>query len=90
MNKGRYHWSNLAREVLFFAVHWAAAVPWIVLIFYQTWTIFSAAILSVLVLFYVRFISKMTLPAAWRSVWYLISGREKATNNWFKEFIRQR
>jgi len=90
MNAGRYHWSNLSREVLFFAVHWVAAVPWMVLIFYQSWTVFGIAILSVVVLAYVRFGAKMTLACAWRAVLSAISGREKATNNWFKDFIRQR
>ncbi len=90
MNRGRYHWSNLSREVLFFVVHWIAAVPWAILIFYQSWTIFGIAIASVVVLFYVRFFAKMTLASATRSVLSAIGGREKATNNWFKDFIRQR
>ncbi|WP_323025707.1 hypothetical protein [Castellaniella sp.] len=90
MNKGRYHWSNLAREVLFFAVHWLAALPCFLLIFYQSWTLVGVAVLSVAVLAWVRFSAKMTLASAWRALISKISGREKATNNWFKDFIRQR
>ncbi|OAD16435.1 hypothetical protein [Achromobacter insolitus] len=90
MNQGRYHWSNLAREVLFFVIHWAAGVPWIAMIFYQSWTLLGIAILTTAAMIYIRFVAKMTLASAWRGILSSIGGREKATNNWFKEFIRQR
>jgi ABC-type bacteriocin/lantibiotic exporter with double-glycine peptidase domain len=90
MNSGRYHWSNLAREVLFFSVNWVAALPWILLIFYQSWMLFGFAIFSLVALFYVRVIAKMTISSAWRTLFATVSGKEKATNNWFKDFIRHR
>ncbi len=90
MNSGRYHWSNLAREVLFFVVNWSAAIPCFVLIFYQSWTLLGIAVLMLGVLAFVRFFAKMTLSSAVRALLSMISGREKATNNWFKDFIRQR
>lgn len=90
MNKGRYHWSNLSREVLFFVVHGAASIPWGLLIFYQSWTLVMVAIGSLVALFYIRTVAKMTLASACRALVVALTGREKATNNWFKEFIRQR
>lgn len=88
--EGRYHWSNLAREVLFFAVNWVVALPWFVMIFYQSWLFFGFTILTTMAMVYIKFVAKMSLPSAFRAVMSAIGGREKATNNWFKDFIRQR
>jgi len=90
MSTGRFHWSNLSREVLFFTVNWTVAVPWIIQIFYQNWTLFALAMFYTGVMLYIRYVAKMTLASALRAVFTFLSGREKATNNWFKDFIRQR
>lgn len=90
MNKGRYHWSNLGREVLFFTIHGVAAVPCFLLIFIQNWALFFVAVLTVIGLLCVRYVAKMTLSSALRAIVVAMTGREKATNNWFKNFIRQR
>lgn len=88
--EGRYHWSNLAREVLFFAVNWVAALPWLLMIFYQSWWLLGFAISTTVVMAYIRFFAKMSLSSAFRAIMSAIGGRQKATNNWFKDFIRQR
>lgn len=90
MNKGRYHWSNLGREVLFFIIHGVASIPCFLLIFIRSWALFFVAVIMVIGLFYIRHVAKMTLSSAVRAVAVGMTGREKATNNWFKDFIRQR
>lgn len=88
MAAGRYHWSNAAHSARFFIINAGACVPLLALILHPSWWGLYTAVTTVVFLFWVEKIKKMTLRSFARSINVTLTGRVKSSLNVLKELAR--
>lgn len=88
MATGRYHWSNAAYSARFFVINAAACLPLLALILHPSWLGLYVTLATIVFLFWVEKIKKMTLSAFLRSINIVLTGRIKSSINLLKELTR--
>jgi hypothetical protein len=88
MANGRYHWSHGANYVRLGFISAFSGFPILLVILHPAW--WTATIVAVVIpfLIWVEIVKKMTLPAFFRSINIVLTGRIKSSINLFKELTR--
>lgn len=77
--RGRYHWSNLSHTAKLFVIDAVAVVPFIVLLFKQSWLLFYFCLAWLVFFVFINMYKKVSLASFLRSIIVMIAGKKRPT-----------
>jgi hypothetical protein len=85
MSEGRYHWSNTSLDAKFFGIPASAGVPWLLLLFFPSFTTIVIAAVATAFFCWLHFWKKMSPMDLLKRTIVFLTGRTKGTKNIFKD-----